>query len=512
MPPAQRPKPFELGIRMYQVGFGDCFVLTFKYAAPLDDGRDVRHVLIDFGSTSPAGQTKDLVPVATAIHEQTKGEIDVVVVSHRHKDHLSGFGTKEGPLLGMQPGFPKLVVRSWTEHPTLDRAAKGPAAVAARKDAGPMNEAVGRKSAQFVDSLRAAETFAVDLRTKVQKAASNSLPAELKQLVDDQISNKAAVDRLAAWADNGKGEYLNYGMTSRIESMVPGIGVRVMGPPTVNQHPQVAKQKSRDPDEFWMIYAGVLKNLSAKDLVLRDVDPDDPGGGAPTGAAEADEAEPAVAANQAMTAAIHDAPAASPIKGQQPDPGPVKWLTDRLGRQQVNSLLRIVRVLDDVLNNTSVILLIDVPCAGPEPLRLLFGGDAQIENWEYALKDATDADKNCDLLRKVDVYKVGHHGSRNATPRTLFNLWQEPATKNRPMTALMSTKFGVHGKTEATKVPRKTLVAALDTRMGAPNFYETTELKRGVWWSEIRADLTRGKAFKDFTPAPPPPPPNRRPR
>src|SRR5512132_1897805 len=127
MPPAQHRQPTELGIRMYQVGFGDCFVLTLKYAAPLDDGRDVRHVLIDFGSTRPAGQTKDLVPVATAIHEQTKGEIDVVVVSHRHKDHLSGFGTKEGPVLGMQPGFPKLVVRSWTEHPTLDRAAKGPA-------------------------------------------------------------------------------------------------------------------------------------------------------------------------------------------------------------------------------------------------------------------------------------------------------------------------------------------------------------------------------------------------
>jgi hypothetical protein len=79
------------------------------------------------------------------------------------------------------------------------------------------------------------------------------------------------------------------------------------------------------------------------------------------------------------------------------------------------------------------------------------------------------------------------------------------------MTALMSTKFGVHGKTEATKVPRKTLVAALDTRITPPSFYETTELKRGVWWSEIKADLSQGKAFTDHTP-PPPPPANRRAR
>ena len=183
----------------------------------------------------------------------------------------------------------------------------------------------------------------------------------------------------------------------------------------------------------------------------------------------------------------------------------MKWLTDRLGRQQVNSLLRIVRILDDVLNNTSVVLLIDVPAAGGEPVRLLFGGDAQIENWEYALKVVDGHEENLDLLRKVDVYKVGHHGSRNATPRTLFNLWSEPGTKQRPMMALLSTKFGVHGKTEATKVPRKTLVAALDTRMTEPNFYQTVRLPKGVLWAEITADLTKGKAFTNTTPSPPRP-------
>ena len=496
---ANDPKPVELGIRMYQVGFGDCFVLTWRYPKPLADGRDVRHMLIDFGSTRPSGQHRDLLPVAKAIHDQTAGQIDVVVVTHRHKDHLSGFGPKEGAVLAMQPGFPRLVVRSWTEHPKLDRAAKGPA-VAARAAAGPMSAEVGRKSSQFVASLRTAETFAVDLSAKLKGAAPNSLPAELKQLAEDQVSNLAAVTQLEAWAAAGIGAYVNYGVPSRIEEVIPAISVRVMGPPTVNQHAAVAKQKSSDPNEFWMIYDGVLNHLTAKDLVLRDVDLDDPGGAAPTAAADADDST-----GQGMTTAIDDAPATSAIKGEQPTPGPVKWLTDRLGRQQVNSMLRIVRILDDVLNNTSVILLIDVPAAGGKPLRLLFGGDAQIENWEYALKVAPDAKTNLDLLRQVDVYKVGHHGSRNATPRTLFNLWREPATKDRPMTALMSTKFGVHGKSEATKVPRKTLVAALDTRMTAVRFHRTTTLPRGVWWKEIRADLTVGKDFRDTTPPAPKP-------
>ena len=67
--------------------------------------------------------------------------------------------------------------------------------------------------------------------------------------------------------------------------------------------------------------------------------------------------------------------------------------------------------------------------------RLLFCGDAQIENWEYALTFAPDRLAVLELLRGVDLYKVGHHGSRNATPRTLFNLWNEAATRNRAMVA-----------------------------------------------------------------------------
>jgi hypothetical protein len=133
----------------------------------------------------------------------------------------------------------------------------------------------------------------------------------------------------------------------------------------------------------------------------------------------------------------------------------------------------------------------------------LFGGDAQIENWEYALRAAPDHPHNLALLREVDVYKVGHHGSRNATPRTLFKLWEESATRDRPMYALMSTKAGVHGKTEATKVPRKTLVAAIDTRMTAERFLKTTDLPRNSWYVELKADLTAGKAFAVHTPKPP---------
>ena len=42
---------------MYQVGFGDAFLFTFRYSKALEDGRKERHLLMDFGSTSsPRGQ------------------------------------------------------------------------------------------------------------------------------------------------------------------------------------------------------------------------------------------------------------------------------------------------------------------------------------------------------------------------------------------------------------------------------------------------------------------------
>ena len=52
-----------------------------------------------------------------------------------------------------------------------------------------------------------------------------------------------------------------------------------------------------------------------------------------------------------------------------------------------------MRTLDDQMNNTSLILLFEV-----FGKKLLFPGDAQIENWSYALQDAPDAAKTRALL------------------------------------------------------------------------------------------------------------------
>ena len=122
-------------------------------------------------------------------------------------------------------------------------------------------------------------------------------------------------------------------------------------------------------------------------------------------------------------------------------------------------LLEIVRSLDDQMNNTSLILLFEV-----FGKKFLFPGDAQIENWSWALQDSPDHKDTLKLLSEVDVYKVGHHGSLNATPKKLLweNFKKRSAKANR-LTSLLSTMPGKHGSTtKGTEVPRKPLLAALE--------------------------------------------------
>lgn len=459
--------PSRVRVRMYRVGFGDCFLLSFEYPAALHDGRSVRHILIDFGSTSTSSGTT-LQRIAREIRKHSQGELDVIVASHRHKDHLDGFGRRDLTDALVAPGYPRLVVRSWTENPAARRNARRPPR--GRRIA----PSIGSKSREFIATLESGEAAIKRLAAKVPPAELGSLAGVLYHVANDQLRNRRAVERLAAWAEAGQAAYLHYGMSSGIEAFVPGISFRVLGPPTVEQHPDVTGQRSRDMDEFWMVYRRLFAAFDEGDLeesapIDRDAEAVDE--------VPSSESEPE---------------ADIPLKTASfSEPGPVRWLTDRLSRQRLNSLLRIVRTLDSAMNNTSLILLIDVP--GVEPQRLLFPGDAQIENWEYALKIADDHAQNLDLLRQVDLYKVGHHGSRNATPRTLFNLWMEPATEGRQMTALLSTKGGVHGESTGTAVPRATLKAALDTRM---QLHSTQQLKAGKPWMEVAADLTAPGGFK----------------
>ena len=403
--------PTKATIRSYQVGFGDCYLLTFHYAGTTGD----RHVLIDCGSTrTPNRRTGDLrdarplLPIVKDIGLRTGGKLHAVVATHRHKDHISGFtttGKADGTGDVLRALKPDLVVQPWTEDPALPENARKPKA--ARTASG--THALG------LQSMHAFSAAVVKEVKGLRKDLGVQLQGQLAFLGEDNVSNLNAVKNLMTMGK--KNEYLHYGKKTALEKVLPGVKVHVLGPPTLEQYPAIGKQRGTDAAEFWL--------------------------------------------KRGAAASAYVAQAASPFAPQHrlPEaefPQEVRWIVPRIRASRGAQLLEMVTILDGQMNNTSLILLFEF---GGK--KLLFPGDAQIENWEHALGHKKDGKKNRALLAATDLYKVGHHGSRNATPITLWNMFAKKGTNKGPLKTMMSTLSGVHGHTEETAVPRKTLVTAL---------------------------------------------------
>jgi hypothetical protein len=380
-------KPSKLTLRVYNVGFGDCFLLTFHYPA-----RD-RHLLIDFGSTGAGTQAgmPVLLRIAKDICKRCCGKLDAVVATHRHRDHVNGFATRKD---GKGPGNiiaacrPELVVQPWTEHPD---APSGTCFSMFEERAGLIGE--------------------------------NNLP------------NLSAVKNLQKMARSNR--YVHFGADSGLETLLPGVTAQVLGPPTLEQSQSIRKKRSEDRGEFWLTRA-LFTHTAGSRLFPRA--------------------------------------ATCPFSRYAPD---TRWFLRRLRSVRSDRLLEIVRELDTVLNNTSVILLFEV---GNK--KLLFPGDAQIENWSYALSHP----RVRQMLAGVDLYKVGHHGSRNATPKSLWNLFTRRSATPAPgrlrtVLSTMAQKFGEVDR--GTEVPRASLVQTLK----AQSDYFSTQDIQGKLYADISITL-----------------------
>lgn len=452
-------KPHHLTVRAYQVGFGDCFLLTFHYRKLGD-----RHVLIDCGSTGAPRGFGDITDVAASICEETRGKLHAVVATHRHKDHISGFarrddGTGPGDLL--RACNPDVVILPWTEVPDADPDAatmldvhplpdRSRAFLHSLSDMHAVAAAVVRETERLAESpldleepspaepLDAdAAPEAADPETPADRRPGSSILKRLAFMGDNNLPNRSAVENLTTMGR--RRVYVSCGSRSGLERVLPGVKVRVLGPPTLEQTESIRAQRHRDEDEFWHLQALASRR----------------------------------AANPVAEPLFPDAPV---LEGKQ-RPKWSRWLLRRLRTIRFEQLREIVRVLDKALNNTSVILLFK---AGRQ--KLLFPGDAQIESWEYALSQR----RYRNLLQDVTFYKVGHHGSLNATPRSL---WEGFARRSRRpsstrLRTVVSTMAGKHGDPRrSTEVPRKTLLEALEAESTLASTQKIRSRDEKPFWS-----------------------------
>jgi beta-lactamase superfamily II metal-dependent hydrolase len=359
-------------IRMYRVGFGDCFLVSFPVAAGM------QHVLVDCGVHNQ-GDIGTMRQAVANVAAECGGELALVIATHAHQDHISGFGT-------FADEFKALRVREvwmpWSEDPA-DKDA-----VRFRKKQAALAEQLHQ---QLAAAPRPAAREDAEKRDKALHALQNLAP------------NRVALDLLKAGINGGKVRFLGAGPKIEDAAGIAGLSVQVLGPP--RDQAFLARMDPPAGDRFLRLgadgalVAGAISPFDARWTTGEDA--------FPAGIIKPEE-------HQALEQLAFD-----------PD--------------------GLAFTLDQAMNNTSLVTLFSF--AGQN---LLFPGDAQYGNWQYWV-DKPDA---AEILASVDFYKVGHHGSHNATPKSAL----DKMTKGR-FAAMISTQ-----DTPWPSIPFEELLTALTSQ------------------------------------------------
>ena len=190
--PGKQPQE-AIRIRMYRVGLGDCFLVTLPGTA------GPHHVLMDCGVHSK-GDAKTIGKAVEDVAAQTGGKIDIVVATHAHQDHISGFGAFAARFRQFQV---KEVWMPWTEDPSDSGAA-----------------ALKRKQAAAVSRLTQHFAAAADPKFDAARAALVLL-----------AGNQPALELLKGGFAGATVRYLEAGKQLQAPAGITGLAAQILGPP-----------------------------------------------------------------------------------------------------------------------------------------------------------------------------------------------------------------------------------------------------------------------------------------
>lgn len=420
-------------VRMYNTGFGDCFLLAF----PAED-EGVRYVLIDCGVHHQfSGGSERMKLIAEDIANATEKKLQIVAVTHEHTDHITGFKYGESTFKEIEIGELWL---AWTEDPSNPLARK-------------LRDIHGKR-------IRA-------LQAAIAKLKATGSP--LAYCLEGVLGFDLEADTRALKGGSGIFEFLRSRSKKNPEKPedyrtpgepplgikgVKGVKCYVLGPPQDIRLIEKGDDKSdiysktEALSEETAFIAAALAASGTSDKADEGIDADtgadadvnadvDADADADAGADDDDESfkelfRRSKPFDERLMISKQDA-ASDEVFGKffkehygfgDDADDALRWR--RIDEDWLSAASKLALNINSMTNNTSLVLAFELTYTTP-PKVLLFPADAQVGSWTYWQKlkwseDREDSAKGsivtgADLLKRTVLYKVGHHGSLNATLR-----------------------------------------------------------------------------------------------
>jgi hypothetical protein len=397
--------PASATIRMYnQQNLGDCFLLHFK------EGVKDAWLLIDFGSYTSGNDEREKEIAASIV--KTVGDKPVtIVLTHQHKDHLSGFINAADVIQNLN------VSELWLSY--LDDP-KGKEAKAMRK-----------VTEEFWKKNIAAKKKA---KTKFKGVAKVEKMLKAKDAIDlfaEEQTGGKAISNLLNWTQSNP-QFLLPGQMFDLPGLPKdSVRVYVMGPPT---DPALLRKLNPSKSEgvhHLDLMSGMMGLDTSSTLMLDALNAVSPG-------KDSSETEN-FPFNKRFMYPVND-PTKTLWIQKQYTAKENEWR--RIDHDWLSEMGRLSLHMGDLTNNSSLVLAFELVA---QKKVLLFVADAQIGNWKSWMDlsfEGSDVDAR-DLLARTVFYKAGHHSSHNATLKDGLDLMNENELVIMiPVNEKISTKMG----------------------------------------------------------------------